>query len=183
MTVPFQHFRRNVRIVMQTVNNPGHAAGQGRPRKRNAVAHRIAHTYFHRYLCLFGQLDKSVYKRNNKAAGQISQSIAEINAKILMLDQLRSKGYLAPEVHQAQTIELRNQLSRLKTERNDLFETRILGMLEAVKKLKDLVEEIEEPLEVFDERLLMEAVEDITINRHDEMTVTLLGGLKFKELL
>ena len=125
----------------------------------------------------------TTYKRNNKAAGQISQSIAEINAKILMLDQLRSKGYLAPEVHQAQTIELRNQLSRLKTERNDLFETRILGMLEEVKKLKDLVEEIEEPLEVFDEQLLMEAVEDISIDRHDEMTVTLLGGLKFKELL
>lgn len=123
------------------------------------------------------------YKRNNRAASQLSQSIAELNAQILALDQLRSKGYIAPEVHQAQSLELRNQLSKAKAVRSSTFETKILDMLEHVRKLKNLIDELEEPLEVFDERLLMEIIEDIHINSQDEMTVTLLGGLKFTELL
>ncbi len=123
------------------------------------------------------------YKRNNKAASELSQSIAEINAKILMLDQLRSKGYLAADVHQSQIKELRNQLSKAKAVRSDLFETRILEMLNQVKKLKSFLDEIEEPLETFDERRLMDIIEDIFINKQDEMAVTMLGGLKFKELL
>lgn len=121
------------------------------------------------------------YKRNNRAACEISQSIAEINTKILMLDKLRSKGYLAPEIHQAQTIELRNQLNKLKEERNDAFETRILSTLEDVKKLKSLVDEIEEPLETLDERFLLEVIKDISIDQYDKMTITLLGGLTFEE--
>lgn len=123
------------------------------------------------------------YKRNNKAAGELSQGIAELNAKILMLDQLRSKGYIANEVHQAQTIELRNQLNQLRTERKDAFETRILQMLEKVRTMRSLLDEIEEPLETLNEQLLLECVTDISIDRHDEMTVTVLGGLKFKELI
>ena len=54
-------------------------------------------------------------------------------------------------------------------------------MLEQVRKLQHLIEEIEEPLEDFDEHLFGEIVTDITINNRDEMTVTVLGGLKFTE--
>lgn len=134
---------------------------------------------------VISKLEEAVtsYKRNNKAAGAVSQSIAEINAKILMLDQLRSKGYLAPEVHQAQTIDLRNQLSKLKAERNSLFETRILEMLEKVKSLQSLLNEIDEPLVAMNESLLAEIIESLEISRTDEMTITVLGGLKFVELL
>ena len=51
------------------------------------------------------------------------------------------------------------------------------------KKLEDKasIEEIEEPLEDFNEHLFSEIVTDITINNRDEMTVTVLGGLKFTE--
>lgn len=38
-------------------------------------------------------------------------------------------------------------------------------------------------MEVFDERLLVECITDIHINNCDEMTVTMLGGLEFKEQL
>ena len=44
-----------------------------------------------------------------------------------------------------------------------------------------LIDELEQPLEVFDEKLFHEIVTDICINHHDEMTVTLLGGLRFTE--
>ena len=56
-------------------------------------------------------------------------------------------------------------------------------MLEQVRKLKRLIDELEEPMEVFDERLLVECITDIHINNCDEMTVTMLGGLEFKEQL
>ena len=123
------------------------------------------------------------YKRNNKTAMQISQKIAEINATILTLNELRSKGYLAPEVYQSQIRQMQKQLSELKDERQDQFESRILAMLQEVRKLKALLDEIEEPLDEFDEKLFTEIVVEMTINHADELTVTLLGGLKFTELI
>lgn len=121
------------------------------------------------------------YKRNCKSARDLSQSIAEINAKILMLDQLQGKGYLPPEVYQSQTRDLKKQLGELKLQRQDAFESRISEMRRDVKHMISLLEEIEEPLEQFDERLFMEFVKEITINAKDEMTITVLGNLKFTE--
>ena len=123
----------------------------------------------------------AAYKRNNRAASQLSQSIAELNAKLLALERLRSKGYLAADIYHTQAREIRQQLGKLKTERYSSFESRITTMLEDVRKLKSLIDELEQPLEVFDEKLFHEIVTDICINHHDEMTVTLLGGLRFTE--
>lgn len=124
-----------------------------------------------------------MYKRNNKTAAQISTSIAEINGKILMLDQLRSKGYLPADVHQSQVNDLKRQLRAKKDERQSQFESVIMDMQGQVQKLKALIDEIEEPLEEFDEHLFQDIVVDIEINHRDEMTITLLGGLKFTELI
>ena len=123
------------------------------------------------------------YKRNNKTAMQISQKIAEINATILKLNELRSKGYLAPEIYQSQTRQMQKQLNELKEERQDQFESRILAMLQEVRKLKSLIDEIEEPLDEFDEKLFEEIVMEMSLNHADELTITLLGGLKFTELI
>ena len=123
----------------------------------------------------------AAYKRNNRAASQLSQSIAELNAKLLALERLRTKGYLAADIYHTQAREIRQQLDKLKTERYSSFESKILTMLEDVRKLKSLIDELEQPLEVFDEKLFHEIVTDICINHHDEMTVTLLGGLRFTE--
>ena len=123
----------------------------------------------------------AAYKRNNRAANQLSQSIAELNAKLLALERLRSKGYLAADIYHTQAREIRQQLGKLKTERYSSFESKILTMLEDVRKLKSLIDELEQPLEAFEEKLFHEIVTDICINNHDEMTVTLLGGLRFTE--
>lgn len=123
------------------------------------------------------------YKRNNLSAKELSQSIADINDKILKLEQLRTKGYISPEVHQSQVRELQKKLSELKSERQDQFESRILTMLMDVKKLQSLIEEIEEPLETFDEKLFSEIIIGMEINKHDELAMTVLGGLKFTELI
>ena len=125
----------------------------------------------------------AAYKRNNRAANRLSQSIAELNARLLALERLRTKGYLAADVYHTQAREIRQQLDQLKTERYSSFESKILTMLEDVRKLKSLIDELEQPLEAFEEKLFHEIVTDICINNHDEMTVTLLGGLKFTELI
>lgn len=134
---------------------------------------------------VLSKLDAAVtqYKRNCTAARDLSQSIAEINAKILMLDQLQSKGYLPAEVYQSQTRDLKKQLGEMKLQRQDAFESRILEMQRDVRHLMSLLEEIEEPLEQFDKGLFMEIVREISINSDDEMTITVLGNLKFTELI
>ena len=92
-----------------------------------------------------------------------------------------SSGDAGFGAYHTQAREIRQQLGKLKTERYSSFESRITTMLEDVRKLKSLIDELEQPLEVFDEKLFHEVVTDICINNRDEMTVTLLGGLKFTE--
>ena len=127
------------------------------------------------------EMTLAAMKRNNLAARDLSKSIAELNAKLLMLEQLRSKGYLAPEVYQAQANEISAELAKLKDVRQEKFNSKAAIMLEEVKKLKMLIFELEEPLDAFDEKLFLEIVKSIQINKEDEMSVELLGGLRFRE--
>ena len=97
--------------------------------------------------------------------------------------ETENEGYLAPEIYQSQTRQMQKQLNELKEERQDQFESRILAMLQEVRKLKSLIDEIEEPLDEFDEKLFEEIVMEMSLNHADELTITLLGGLKFTELI
>lgn len=90
-------------------------------------------------------------------------------------------NYLAPEVYQAQANEINAELAKLKDVRQEKFNSKAATMLEEVRKLKMLIFEQEEPLEAFDEKLFLEIVKSIQINKEDEMSVELLGGLRFRE--
>ena len=122
-------------------------------------------------------------KQKNTAAREISRNIADLNAKLVMVEQLHAKGYLKDEVHKAQVREINDQLRRLKRERQCEFSSGITHMIEELTRLKKLLEELEEPLDRFDEKLFTEIVQAISISRRDEMTVTLIGGLRFTEML
>ena len=56
-------------------------------------------------------------------------------------------------------------------------------MQDEVRKLQMILQGIEKPLECFDENLFREIVQDIEIDKTDRMTVTVLGGLKFSEII
>ena len=73
------------------------------------------------------------------------------------------------------------QLAKLKDVRQEKFNSKAASMLEEVKKLKMLIFELEEPLEEFNEKLFLEIVKSIQINKEDEMSVEFLGGLRFRE--
>ena len=71
----------------------------------------------------------------------------------------------------------------MKVERQDSFDSRIVEMSAEVRRLESIILEIEEPLEDFNEKLFKEIVVGMTINNKDELTITLLGGLEFTELI
>ena len=56
-------------------------------------------------------------------------------------------------------------------------------MMEDVKKLRSLLQEVEAPLETINEQLLLDVVKDLVITKKGEMSVTMLGNLTFQELL
>lgn len=122
-------------------------------------------------------------RRNNAEAMQASQTVAELNAKLLMLEQLNAKGYLAAEVYKAQANDITREINRVRGQRQELLESKYEDMLEEIKKLHRLLYEQEEPLEEFDEDLFGAIVKNITINNRDEITFTLIGDLSFTDRL
>ncbi len=122
-------------------------------------------------------------KQGNTKAKESSQAIAEINGKILMLEQLRSKGYLAVDAYQQQIAELNRELATLKDERNAQLDNELERVYAEFKKIRRLIDEIAEPLQTFDEQLFSEIVEGVYISNKDEIRFNLKCGFTFTERL
>ncbi len=118
-------------------------------------------------------------KRNNLQALESSQSMAELNAKLLMLEQLKSKGYLAPDVFESQSREINGQINEIKTKRIQSLSSTLDVALEEFKTLQARLNEIDEPLNSFDPKLFEEVIKGMTVNNRDEMTFRLIGDLTF----
>ena len=118
-------------------------------------------------------------KRNNLQALESSQSMAELNAKLLMLEQLKSKGYLAPDVFETQSREINGQINEIKTKRIQSLSSALDVALEEFKTLQARLNEIDEPLDSFDPKLFEEVINGMTVNNRDEMTFRLIGDLTF----
>ena len=118
-------------------------------------------------------------KRNNLQALESSQSMAELNAKLLMLEQLKSKGYLAPDVFESQSREINGQINEIKTKRIQSLSSALDVALEEFKTLQARLNEIDEPLDSFDPKLFEEVIKGMTVNNRDEMTFRLIGDLTF----
>lgn len=118
-------------------------------------------------------------KRNNLQALESSQSMAELNAKLLMLEQLKSKGYLAPDVFESQSREINGQINEIKTKRIQSLSSALDLALEEFKTLQARLNEIDEPLDSFDPKLFEEVINGMTVNNRDEMTFRLIGDLTF----
>lgn len=118
-------------------------------------------------------------KRNNLQALESSQSMAELNAKLLMLEQLKSKGYLAPDVFESQSREINGQINEIKTKRIHSLSSALDVALNEFKTLQARLNEIDEPLDSFDPKLFEEVIKGMTVNNRDEMTFRLIGDLTF----
>ena len=122
-------------------------------------------------------------KKSNGMARESSQKIAEINGKILMLEQLRSKGYLALDAYQQQVAELNRELATLKNERSAQLNNELERVYAEFKKTRRLIDEIAEPLQTFNEQLFSDIVEGVYISNKDEIRFNLKCGFTFTERL
>lgn len=118
-------------------------------------------------------------KRNNLQALESSQSMAELNAKLLMLEQLKSKGYLAQDVFESQSREINGQINEIKTKRIQSLSSALDVALEEFKTLQARLNEIDEPLDSFDPKLFEEVIKGMTVNSRVDMTFRLIGDLTF----
>jgi DNA invertase Pin-like site-specific DNA recombinase len=124
-----------------------------------------------------------IMKRQNADAMQIQQEINTLNAKQLMLEQLRSKGYLAPEIYQQQSQQITAQMTKLKNNQQNAYKTTLEDELHQIRIIKQRLSEIEKPLTFFEETLYTEIVTSMALTKEEKLTITFLGGISFSEIL
>lgn len=131
------------------------------------------------------RLDEAIrrYRLNNADAYAISQQISEINAKLLMMEQLHQKQYLATDVYRMQSNELQSQITKLKARRVQLLSSKLEDAKTEIEKVSKAIGTIKEPLEEFDEELFKTVIEQISIDKNDNITFTLKGNISFTEEL
>ena len=122
-------------------------------------------------------------KKNNTKALEASQSLAGLHSKLLVIEQLQSKGYLTPEVYHSQTKDIYNQISRIKNQRAELLESKFEELQKELKELKARLDVYEYPIEQFDEELFRYIIRTITIDKQGTITFTIIGNLSFSEVL
>ena len=120
-------------------------------------------------------------KRGNQSASILSEEIAGLNSKLMMLEQLRTKGYLQPEAYHTQARAVKNALQKKKDERMKLMESTYGETIEAIGKARHHLEELKEPLDNFDENLFGNIVRSVQINKANQVTFTLQCRMKFTE--
>ncbi|MBP5235994.1 MAG: recombinase family protein [Clostridia bacterium] len=126
---------------------------------------------------------KNAGRRGNGQAFDASRQIADLNSKLLMLEQLNSKGYLATEVYHMQSRELTQKISELKRDRSEMLTSALDDKLSGLKELDSVISSLAEPLGSFKKSLFDGIVERVTINGNDNVEFTVKGGLRFTEPL
>lgn len=138
---------------------------------------------------IIGQVERNLeyaiqmLKRQNLDVMQINQDINTLNAKLLMFEQLRSKGYIEPEIYQQQAKEITVQITKLKSNKQIAYKSKLEVELNRIKTLKQILSAIEKPLTTFPETLYAEIATSITLTKEDRLTITFLGGISFSEII
>ena len=122
-------------------------------------------------------------KRKNIQAQEASETLAELNTKLLMLEELRRKGYLAPEIYEGQAKTIRNQIHEIKQQKVEASKSKLEEVQAEIGELRKKLNQYEDPIERFDENLFKETVKSVTIDKNRRITFTLLGDLTFTETL
>jgi len=107
--------------------------------------------------------------------------IKDLNAKLLMIEKLRSKGYISQEVYALQANEIRTQISKINNRKRISTKSKIDEALTDIKILNQKLESIPSPLTSFDENLFNNIITSISITKDKILTVTFIGNLQFSE--
>ena len=116
--------------------------------------------------------------------GSINKEIAELTKQSLVLNRLRTKGYMDSAIFMQKNNEINQQLDLLKRGRRRLLESDADDeMISDCRLLIELMEQGVAYLTGFDEALFHSIVNQIVVTEQDKLKFCLIGGFVFTEQL
>lgn len=127
---------------------------------------------------------KSKITMSDAKIGSINKEIAELTKQSLVLNRLRTKGYMDSAIFMQKNNEINQQLDLLKRNRSRLLESDADDeMISDCRLLMELMEQGVPYLTGFDETLFHSIVNQIIVTEQDKLKFCLIGGFAFTEQL
>lgn len=124
---------------------------------------------------------QSKTSENHEKIAEIDKEIADLAARNLVIARLHTSGILNGSDYSAQSSEINNRISVLRSERRKkLAEDEGDEQLNKLKELQGVLNEYE-PTAAFNEDLFDQIVETATVMSRSEIVFQLIGGLKLTE--
>ena len=124
---------------------------------------------------------QSKTSENHEKIVEIDKEIADLAARNLVIARLHTSGILNGSDYSAQSSEINNRISTLRSERRKkLAEDEGDEQLDKLKELQGILNECE-PTEAFNEDLFNQIVETATVMSRSEIVFQLIGDLKLTE--
>ncbi|WP_294855505.1 hypothetical protein [uncultured Oscillibacter sp.] len=127
---------------------------------------------------------KSKITMSDAKVGSINKEIAELTKQSLVLNRLRTKGYMDSAIFMQKTNEINQQLDLLKRNRRRLLESDADDeLISDCRLLMELLDQEPPYLTQFDETLCQSIVNQITVTEQDKLIFCLIGGFAYTEQL
>ena len=124
---------------------------------------------------------QSKTSKNHERITEIDKEIADLAARNLVIVRLHTSGILNGSDYSAQSSEINNRISTLRSERKKkLAEDEGDEQLDKLKELQCIIYEYE-PTEAFDEDLFNQIIEKAVVMSGSEIAFHLIGGLRLIE--
>lgn len=125
---------------------------------------------------------QSISTMSNTKVGELNKEIAELTKQNLVLNRLRSKGYMDSAIFMQKSNEIGQRISILRTQRRRLLERDADDkMIADGKLLISLIDKGVPYLTEFDEVLFHSIVDKIIVIEQDKLKFRMIGGLEFTE--
>ena len=129
------------------------------------------------------EIMQSKTSENHEKIAEIDKEIADLAARNLVIVRLHTSGILNGSDYSAQSSEINNRISALRSERKKkLAEDGGDEQLDKLKELQGILDEYE-PTAAFDEDLFNQIVETAIVMSRTEIVFQLIGGLKLTETI
>ena len=127
---------------------------------------------------------QSIFTMSNAKVGELNKKIAELTKQNLVLNRLRSKGYMDSALFMQKTNEVNQKIGLLRTKRRRLLERdEDDKMIADCRLLIEIIEKGAPCLSEFDEVLFHSIVDKIIVTEQDKLKFRLIGGFEFTERL
>ena len=129
------------------------------------------------------EIMQSKTSENHEKIAEIDKEIADLAARNLVIVRLHTSGILNGSDYSAQSSEINNRISALRSERKKkIAEDEGDEQLDKLKELQCIIDEYE-PTEAFDEDLFNQIIEKAVVMSGSEIAFHLIGGLRLIETI